>query len=238
MASPTTNAVETLTGLGGTGIEVVLMHIAESPVPAHPMIPVIQVSNVEPVIARFYRSIRERSEPPVTAEKGRRVVELIDRVWPPTLERVPAGEPAAFSTRRASPPSVLVTGASGFIGIHLVRRALEEGLAVRAMVRPGREVPHLEQDGVRLHEADLLDESSLFAACRGAAALVHCAARMGFWSRQDEEQHREARDERHGSPADPVDPDAITRSSGATSPAVTTTSRCASGSISFHVRRR
>lgn len=83
---------------------------------------------------------------------------------------------------------VLVTGANGFLGAHVVARLLAHGHTVRAMVREGRARAHVEASGVELVAADLLDESSLRRACRGADGMVHCAARMGFWSRQNEVQ--------------------------------------------------
>jgi len=85
---------------------------------------------------------------------------------------------------------ILVTGANGFLGSHVVARLLAHGHTVRAMVRDGRPRTHLEADGVEFVAADLLDEPSLPRACRGADGLVHCAARMGYWSRQDDVQRR------------------------------------------------
>lgn len=85
---------------------------------------------------------------------------------------------------------VLVTGATGYLGGHVVRAALARAHRVRALVRPGRERRWLEELGVACFEGDLCDEPSLLAALRGAEGLVHCAARLGAWSRQDEEQRR------------------------------------------------
>ncbi|MCZ6557076.1 MAG: UxaA family hydrolase [SAR324 cluster bacterium] len=44
METPTTHPVEVLTGLGATGVELMLANIAGRPLQAHPMIPLIQVS--------------------------------------------------------------------------------------------------------------------------------------------------------------------------------------------------
>jgi altronate dehydratase len=44
METPTEHAVETFTGLGATGVEVMLAHVAGPPLQAHPMIPLLQVS--------------------------------------------------------------------------------------------------------------------------------------------------------------------------------------------------
>jgi dihydroflavonol-4-reductase len=95
-----------------------------------------------------------------------------------------------FQEKQTSPMSirVLVTGARGFLGAHVSQRLLQSGARVRALVRPGQTAPHLESEGVELAEGDLLDEPSLRRACRGADALIHCAARTGYWSRQNQLQ--------------------------------------------------
>ncbi len=86
--------------------------------------------------------------------------------------------------------TVLVTGAGGFLGSHVVRALLATGERPRALVRSGRVPDFLRRSDVTCVEGDLLDERSLTAACRGAQALVHCAARTGFWSRQNGEQRK------------------------------------------------
>lgn len=45
MATPTRDAAETVTGLGATGVDVVLMHAADRPTAGHPMIPTAQVTS-------------------------------------------------------------------------------------------------------------------------------------------------------------------------------------------------
>jgi dihydroflavonol-4-reductase len=83
---------------------------------------------------------------------------------------------------------ILVTGAHGFLGSHVTRALLARGHAVRALVRKDKPAPALDELDVERVEGDLLDEPSLVRACAGADGLVHCAARMGYWSRQDEVQ--------------------------------------------------
>ncbi|MFN8535937.1 MAG: UxaA family hydrolase [Thermomicrobiales bacterium] len=53
MATPTDHWVETLTGLGATGVKLVLVHVGERPVQAHRMIPVLQAASDPAIIAQF-----------------------------------------------------------------------------------------------------------------------------------------------------------------------------------------
>lgn len=53
MATPTDHWVETLTGLGATGIELVVAHIGDRPVQAHRMIPVLQIASDPAIGARY-----------------------------------------------------------------------------------------------------------------------------------------------------------------------------------------
>jgi UDP-glucose 4-epimerase len=74
---------------------------------------------------------------------------------------------------------VLVTGANGFLGRHVVAELLRRGHSVRAMVRPAAKVDaqRLGWDGeVELFRADLRASRELPAAFEGVDALVHLAA--------------------------------------------------------------
>jgi len=53
METPTSHWAETLTGLGGTGIEAVLAYVGGHPVEGHPLVPVLQVTGEESVEQRY-----------------------------------------------------------------------------------------------------------------------------------------------------------------------------------------
>jgi len=53
METPTENAAEVLTGLGGTGVGIMLAHISRAPLQSHPMIPLLQVSSAAIACERF-----------------------------------------------------------------------------------------------------------------------------------------------------------------------------------------
>lgn len=85
---------------------------------------------------------------------------------------------------------VLVTGAAGFFGGHLVSALRHEGHTVRALLHSERPWTHLELEGVEFARGDLLDERAMKDACRGVGGVIHAAGRMGMWSRGDAEQRR------------------------------------------------
>lgn len=56
---------------------------------------------------------------------------------------------------------ILITGASGFIGYHLITEALEQGLEVFAAIRPSSDVNHLKLLGIHFVEFNFADEDSI-----------------------------------------------------------------------------
>lgn len=74
---------------------------------------------------------------------------------------------------------VLVTGASGFLGGHVVRTLESRGLRVHAH---GRDASRLAFDGtVQTIRGDLSDLATLIAAAQGCDAIVHTAALSAPW---------------------------------------------------------
>ncbi len=71
----------------------------------------------------------------------------------------------------------LVTGASGFIGSHLVRALVESGHAVTCLVRHGSVVEPLETLTTRLCVGDVTDADSLTSAIEGQDVVFHLAGR-------------------------------------------------------------
>lgn len=89
---------------------------------------------------------------------------------------------SAFHYSGAGVPrlKVLVTGANGFLGRHVVAEFLRRGHSVRAMVRPAAKVDPQRvgwgEGHVELFRADLRAARDLPAAFEGVDALVHLAA--------------------------------------------------------------
>lgn len=81
---------------------------------------------------------------------------------------------------------VLVTGATGLLGSHVVDLLIERGESTCALVRPGEDVDHLKRAGVDIRWGDLGDRASLQAAVSGTDRVLHCAARTGPWGPRSE----------------------------------------------------
>lgn len=81
---------------------------------------------------------------------------------------------------------VLVTGAAGFLGGHLVDMLVERGDDVRAMARPVEDAARLRAlPGVELVSGDMTDLDSLKRAVRGVERVYHTAAKTGPWGPED-----------------------------------------------------
>ncbi len=76
---------------------------------------------------------------------------------------------------------MLVTGATGLVGSHVVERAVQQGLRVRALVRPAADAAFLDARGVEKAPGDMTDAATLRTAVAGATVVVHCAAKVGDW---------------------------------------------------------
>ena len=66
-----------------------------------------------------------------------------------------------------------VTGGTGFIGSHIVARALAEGRAVRVLARRPEGAVPLAESGAEFAKADIQDPQSLAEGFRGAEAVIH-----------------------------------------------------------------
>ena len=77
--------------------------------------------------------------------------------------------------------TMMVTGASGFLGSAVARRLLAAGHAVRVLVRENSPLGNLEGLDVEIVTGDLRDVGSLTRAIEGCAGLFHAAADYRLW---------------------------------------------------------
>jgi dihydroflavonol-4-reductase len=82
--------------------------------------------------------------------------------------------------------TIAITGATGFVGRHVVERLLEaEDLNLRCLVRPTSDLRALRAKGpaVSLVEGDVCDPNTLPPLVEGAWGVIHLAGYRDFWSR-------------------------------------------------------
>lgn len=82
---------------------------------------------------------------------------------------------------------ILVTGASGHLGANLVRRLLDDGEEVRALVREGSGTRALDGLAVERVPGDVRDPRAVRAAVAGCRRVYHCAAKVSTGEGQGRE---------------------------------------------------
>lgn len=87
------------------------------------------------------------------------------------------GRSSFYKNRR-----VLVSGATGFVGHHLVAALLKEGASVRILVRDVARVPSGWTAVTEVMQGDLGDSESLAAACRTVDTVFHAAGYAHAWA--------------------------------------------------------
>ncbi len=79
---------------------------------------------------------------------------------------------------------ILVTGASGFLGRHLIHHLSQSGYAVRGMVRETSHTRYVRPEVAEMVVGDVMDPASLNRAAEGCQYLVHTAALFRLWGDQ------------------------------------------------------
>jgi nucleoside-diphosphate-sugar epimerase/predicted dehydrogenase len=146
-------------------------------------------TGIHSLIAAFYDAIARGESSPVEGEEGRQAVELIRAVWPMPI--LPARSRQRVVARAAETASAyvargqrtaLVTGATGFIGTHLVRALSARGVFVRALARDEERGRALAGPNVEVVLGDLADPASLEGIADGMEIVFHLASVMqGRW---------------------------------------------------------
>jgi 2-alkyl-3-oxoalkanoate reductase len=140
------------------------------------LVPYQGLQNLIPI---FYSSIKDQTEPPVPPELAMSVTRVEEAIWAQAgklnLDISPRQSKQVAVTR---PERVLVTGAAGYVGSHVVRQLVKNGYYVRALVRELSHTEGLEKLGVQLMYGDVRDFNSLIKATEEMDILVHLAAAL------------------------------------------------------------
>jgi predicted dehydrogenase/nucleoside-diphosphate-sugar epimerase len=128
------------------------------------------------LIRAFYESLKNGVAPPVLPEDGLLNLRLMDQIKSSCEEFVKRRMVSSVASTSVDTPRILVTGASGFLGGHVVERLSPNG-PVRAMTRLiSRARP---MAGVQWIQCDLGNEQELRGALNGIETVFHCAALAG-----------------------------------------------------------
>ena len=84
------------------------------------------------------------------------------------------------------PRTILVTGATGFVGSHVAEVLVQRGDTVRTIARAGSDTAILEKLGVAIVRGDLTDPDTIQKAAAGVDVVIHCGAKVGDWGHVDE----------------------------------------------------
>jgi nucleoside-diphosphate-sugar epimerase/predicted dehydrogenase len=126
-------------------------------------------------IDQFYGCIRAGLPSPVPPEQGVLNARLMDQIKD-ACESLRKPRPA-LTAGQTTPPRILVTGATGFLGGRLVELLSEQGTAVRGATRLASRARQLR--GVEWVQCDLAKEEGLRSALLGIETVFHCAALCG-----------------------------------------------------------
>jgi nucleoside-diphosphate-sugar epimerase len=76
---------------------------------------------------------------------------------------------------------VLITGATGLLGGHLIKELQQRQENICALVLPVENADNLVQQGIEVVRGDITDASTLAAAVRNVDLVFHLAGMMGVW---------------------------------------------------------
>jgi predicted dehydrogenase/nucleoside-diphosphate-sugar epimerase len=141
-------------------------------------------------LREFYTLLQADKDPIVSGEDGKKMIEIMEEIWRKTDSKLihppivsaqwPVPNPKTEAERvfkeRSSSGKVLVTGATGFLGYHLIEALARSGAKVVALVRNKDRVSFDLEQKAEIVCGDLRDSESVEAAMRGVKLVFHCAA--------------------------------------------------------------
>jgi len=85
---------------------------------------------------------------------------------------------------------VLVTGAGGFLGSHVVRALAAEGRLVRVFLRRTANIEGISDLPVEWAYGDVNDADAVSAAVQGCQSIIHCVVNTQAWARDPAPMYR------------------------------------------------
>ncbi|HXJ06269.1 MAG TPA: NAD-dependent epimerase/dehydratase family protein [Candidatus Acidoferrum sp.] len=136
---------------------------------------IVQYDGLHSLVAVFYNALQTGAPMPVPVEQARSTVYWTNRV---SQEADVAKITFQSQFKSAGNANVLVTGANGLIGRHVVRRLLLEGNRVRIFVRRQPLAEFLHDGNIEVFLGDLGDPAAVDRAVAGTEIVYHVGAAM------------------------------------------------------------
>ena len=136
---------------------------------------IVQYDGLHSLVAAFYNALQTDAPMPVPVNQARSTVYWTNRV---SQEADAAKITFLSQFRTVGHATVLVTGANGLIGRHLVRRLLQEGNRVRIFVRRQPLAEFMTDSNIEVFLGDLGDPTAVDRAMAGTEIVYHVGAAM------------------------------------------------------------
>jgi len=136
---------------------------------------IVQYDGLHSLVAAFYRALHTGEPMPVAKEQARSTV-----YWTKRVSQEADAAKLKFQAQFQSEgrAKVLVTGATGLIGRHLVRQLLQEGDSVRIFVRRQPPADFMNDANIEVFLGDLGDPAAVDRAVAGTDIVYHLGAAM------------------------------------------------------------
>jgi predicted dehydrogenase/nucleoside-diphosphate-sugar epimerase len=136
---------------------------------------IVQYDGLHSLVAAFYSALQSGAAMPVAPEQARSTVYWTNHVSQ-QADAAKIKYQSQFQT--AGDAKILVTGANGLIGRHLVRRLLQEGNRVRLFVRRQPPPEFMNDSNIEVFLGDLGDPAAVYQAVAGTEIVYHVGAAM------------------------------------------------------------
>jgi predicted dehydrogenase/nucleoside-diphosphate-sugar epimerase len=136
---------------------------------------IVQYDGLHSLVAAFYRALQTGAAMPVPADQARSTV-----YWTNRVSQEADAAKFKFQTQFQSEgrAKVLVTGATGLIGRHLVQRLLQTGIRLRILVRRQPPAEFMNDGNIEVFLGDLGDPTAVDRAVAGTEIVYHVGATM------------------------------------------------------------
>jgi predicted dehydrogenase/nucleoside-diphosphate-sugar epimerase len=133
---------------------------------------------LQDLVAEFYAALRAGQSAPVGVAEARTVVHWTEQIAR-QADRAKEQYVAEFPDRGTA--TTLITGATGFIGKHLVRRLIEEKGRIRILARHAPDKEIMEDERVEVFLGNLGNPQDVDRAVAGISELYHLGAAVEGW---------------------------------------------------------